>query len=174
MKRTVKNLILFGVMLVALGMVALTILHGYGIIGRSKGGIPGGNGEAGGMQGGFGGGGQMMGRPDDNGNSGGGDGEEIGEITLPDSGGQSGIQNDIQNDVQTPPQLPEGGFDGVQPGDLPNAGGAGNGSLGAHLAFASAWVFVFAFCLAWAIFSRCNQGKEKGQWQQAPASSGTN
>ena len=173
MKRTVKNLILFGVMLAALGMAALTVLHGYGIIGKRGDSIPGGNGAVDGMPGGFGGGGQMPGRPDDNGDSG-GDGEEIGEITLPDSGSQSGSRNDGRNDGQTPPQLPDGGFDGVQTGKLPNAGGAGSAWLGAHLAFASAWVFVFAFCLAWAILSRCNRGKEKGQWQQAPVSSGTN
>ena len=181
MKRTVKNLILFGVMLVALGMVALTVLHGYGIIGKSGDSIPGGNGAADGIPGGFPSDGQMPGRPDDNGNNGGEDGEEIGEITLPASGSLNDAQTppqapdgNGQGNGQTPPQLPSGGFDGVQPGNLPNAGGAGSGSLGAHLAFASVWVFVFAFCLAWAILSRCNRGKEKGQWQQAPASSGTN
>ena len=183
MKRTVKNLILFGVMLVALGMVALgmvalTVLHGYGITGARRDG----NGAAVGMPGG----GQMSQRPDGDGNRGdGGDGEVIGEITLPEAENQGNNPNGGQNfpqapdgngqgNGQTPPQMPGGGFDGMQPGNLPNAGGAGSGSLGAHLAFASAWIFVFAFCLVWAILSRCNRGKEKESWQQAPVSNGTN
>ena len=174
MKRPVKNLILFGVMLAALGMTALTVLHGYGIIGTRWDG----NGAAVGMPGS----GQMSQRPDGDGNRGdGGDGEVIGEITLPEAkiqgdnpdGGQN-LPQAPDGNGQTPPQMPGGGFDGAQPGGQPNAGAAGAGSLGAHLAFASAWIFVFAFCLAWAILSRCNRRKEKESWQQAPVSNGTN
>ena len=55
-------------------------------------------------------------------------------------------------------------------------GGAGNG---AHLAFATVWVFLFAFRLPWAILSRCNAEKSEkrggdGQWKSEPASNGTN
>ena len=72
------------------------------------------------------GGGQMPGRPGDNGSA---DGEEIGEVTLPDNGsgqdgaqtlpeqpsgaGQGGQAGQMgQENGQTPPDLPSGGFDG--------------------------------------------------------------
>ncbi len=181
MKRAVKNLVLFGVMLVSLGMVVLTVLHGYGVIGKRTDGMPG---DPSGITDGNFGGGQMPGRPGDNGSA---DGEEIGEVTLPDNGsGQDGAQTPPeqpsgagqggqagqmgQENGQTPPDLPSGGFDGGQPGSM----GTSGGSLGAHLAFASAWVFVFAFCLAWAIMSRCNREGRKAEWKPEPASSGTN
>ena len=87
MKRTTKNVFLFAAMFVAVGMLTLTLLHGYGVI-----------------------------------------------------------------------------------------GGAGNG---AHPAFATVWVFLLAFCLSWAILSRCNAEKSEkrggdGQWKSEPASNGTN
>ena len=41
MKRTVKNLVLFAVMIAALGMTVLTVLHGYGIVGGGGRDFPG-------------------------------------------------------------------------------------------------------------------------------------
>lgn len=186
MKRVMKNGILFAAMLVAVGMLTLTVLHGYGVIG--------GTGNDAVMGDGFPGGGsndsEGFRRP--GGNNPDGDGEEIGEVTLPDGGnpgnsGNSGNSGSApsdgngQNRDMTPPQMPDGnGF-----GGFANAGdgnkvptGAGD-SLGGHLAFAAVWVFLFAFCLSWAIYSRCNSeyaGRKGGdrQWKSEPASNGTN
>lgn len=38
--------------------------------------------------------------------------------------------------------------------------------LAGHLAFAVAWIFLFAFCLAWAIFSRLNATSGKSPAKQ--------
>ncbi|HBF15586.1 MAG TPA: hypothetical protein DDW30_07920 [Clostridiales bacterium] len=194
MKRVTKNVILFAAMAVAVGMLALTLLHGYGMIGGTGNGTVGAPSEglpSGGPNG------DGFGRPDgnNNGSNGGsnanGDGEEIGEVTLPDGGnsgnapsdnGQEGMTPpDGNGQGMTPPQMPNGGdFGGVD--NAGNGGkapaGTGNG-LGGHLAFATVWVFLFAFCLSWAIYSRCNSenaGRKggDGQWKSEPASSGTN
>ena len=188
MKRAIKNVILFAAMLVAVGMLTLTVLHGYGIIGGT------GNGAV--MGDGFPGGGpndsEGFGRPGGNnggnnaGNNADGDGEEIGEVTLPDGGssgnpGSAPSDGNGQNQDMTPPQMPDGngfgGFDNAGDGNKAPAG-AGD-SLGGHLAFAAVWVFLFAFCLSWAIYSRCNSeyaGRKGGdrQWKSEPASNGTN
>ena len=180
MKRAIKNVILFAAMLVAVGMLTLTVLHGYGIIGGT------GNGAV--MGEGFPGGGpndsEGFGRP--GWNNADGDGEEIGEVTLPD-GGSSGNSGSApsggngQNQDMTPPQMPGGnGFGGFANAGDGNKAPAGAGdSLGGHLAFAAVWVFLFAFCLSWAIYSRCNSetaGRKggDGQWKSEPASNGTN
>lgn len=99
MKRVMKNGILFAAMLVAVGMLTLTVLHGFG------------------------------------------------------------------------------GF--ANAGDGSKAPMGAGDSLGGHLAFAAVWVFLFAFCLSWAIYSRCNSeyaGRKGGdrQWKSEPASNGTN
>lgn len=162
MKRTVKNLVLFAVMIAAIGMTVLTVLHGYGVIGGSAGGKP----EMGDRD--FPGESGMPERPD-----GGNDGEEIGEIELPGGNAQVGQE-------QTPPELPDGGGQGQMP-ELPNGFGGGErgdgrnvtGSLGAHVAFAAVWIFLFAFCLVWAIVSGCNAERRKA-WKSEPVSSGTN
>ncbi len=202
MKRVMKNGILFAAMLVAVGMLTLTVLHGYGVIGGT------GNGAV--MGDGFPGGGsndsEGFGRPGGNnaGNNPDGDGEEIGEVTLPDDGisgnsGNSGNSGSApsdgngqnqdmtppygngQNRDMTPPQMPDGnGFDGfANAGDGNKAPMGAGDSLGGHLAFAAVWVFLFAFCLSWAIYSRCNSeyaGRKGGdrQWKSEPASNGTN
>lgn len=152
MKRTVKNLVLFAVMIAALGMTVLTVLHGYGVIGGSAGGTP----EMGDRD--FPGENGMPERPD-----GGSDGEEIGEIELPGGNAQGG-------QAQTPPEMPDGnGFGGGERGEGRNV----TDSLGAHVAFAAVWIFLFAFCLAWAIVSGCNAERRKA-WKSEPVSSGTN
>ena len=150
MKRTVKNLVLFAVMVAALGMTVLTVLHGYGVIGGSAGGKP----EMGDRD--FPGESGMPERPE-----GGNDGEEIGEIELPGGNAQQGQE-------QTPPELPDG-FGGGERGDGRNV----TDSLGAHVAFAAVWIFLFAFCLVWAIVSGCNAERRKA-WKSEPVSSGTN
>lgn len=150
MKRTVKNLVLFAVMVAALGMTVLTVLHGYGVIGGSAGGKP----EMGDRD--FPGESGMPERPD-----GGNGGEEIGEIELPGGNAQQGQE-------QTPPELPDG-FGGGERGDGRNV----TDSLGAHVAFAAVWIFLFAFCLVWAIVSGCNAERRKA-WKSEPVSSGTN
>ena len=191
MKRVMKNGILFAAMLVAVGMLTLTVLHGYGVIGGT------GNGAV--MGDGFPGGGsndsEGFRRPGGNnagnnaGNNPDGDGEEIGEVTLPDGGssGDSGNSGSApsdgngQNRDMTPPQMPDGnGFGGfANAGDGNKAPTGAGDSLGGHLAFAAVWVFLFAFCLSWAIYSRCNSeyaGRKGGdrQWKSEPASNGTN
>mgnify|MGYP006917412272 FL=1 len=62
-----------------------------------------------------------------------------------------------------------GGFGGGERGDGRNV----TGSLGAHVAFAAVWIFLFAFCLDWAIVSGCNAERRKA-WKSEPVSSGTN
>ena len=158
MKRTVKNLVLFAVMIAALGMTVLTVLHGYGIVGGGGRDFPG---ETG-----------MPERPD-----GGNDGEEIGEIALPGGNAQEG-------QAQTPPEMPDGNGQGQMPPEMPGGDGFGGGergegrnvtgSLGAHVAFAAVWIFLFAFCLAWAIVSGCNAERRRDAWKSEPVSSGTN
>lgn len=166
MKRTVKNLVLFAVMIAALGMTVLTVLHGYGVIGGSAGGTP----EMGDRD--FPGENGMPERPD-----GGSDGEEIGEIALPGRNAQGG-------QAQTPPEMPDGNGQGQMPPEMPDGNGFGGGergdgrnvtgSLGAHVAFAAVWIFLFAFCLAWAIVSGCNAERRRDTWKSEPVSSGTN
>ena len=203
MKRAIKNVILFAAMFVAVGMLTLTVLHGYGIIGGTGygavmgDGFPGGgpnDSEGFGRPGGNNGGNNAGNNPD-------GDGEEIGEVTLPDDGnlGNSGNSGSApsdgngqnqdmtppdgngQNQDMTPPQVPDGnGFGGFANAESGNKAPTGAGdSLGGHLAFAAVWVFLFAFCLSWAIYSRCNSetaGRKggDGQWKSEPASNGTN
>ena len=192
MKRVMKNGILFAAMLVAVGMLTLTVLHGYGIIGGTENGAVTGEGFPGGTPNDS----EGFGRP--GWNNADGDGEEIGEVTLPDGGssgnsesapsGGNGQNQDMtppdrngQNQDMTPPQVPDGngfgGFDNAESGNKAPTG-AGD-SLGGHLAFAAVWVFLFAFCLSWAIYSRCNSetaGRKGGdrQWKSEPASNGTN
>lgn len=48
MKRVMKNGILFAAMLVAVGMLTLTVLHGYGVIGGTGNGAVMGDGFPGG------------------------------------------------------------------------------------------------------------------------------
>lgn len=62
-----------------------------------------------------------------------------------------------------------GGFGGRERGDGRNV----TDSLGAHVAFAAVWIFLFAFCLVWAIVSGCNAERRKA-WKSEPVSSGTN
>ncbi len=193
MKRVTKNVILFAAMFVAVGMLTLTVLHGYGVIGGTGNGAISGDGFPGGGPNDS----EGFGRPDGNngGNNASGDGEEIGEVTLPDGGNSGSAPSDGngqnqdmtppdgngQNRDMTPPQMPDGngfgGFDNAEGGNKAPAG-AGN-SLGGHLAFAAVWMFLFAFCLSWAIYSRCNSehaGRKggDGQWKSEPASNGTN
>ena len=188
MKRVMKNGILFAAMLVAVGMLTLTVLHGYGIIGGTGNGAVMGDGFPGGAPNDS----EGFGRPGGNnaGNNGGnnpdGDGEEIGEVTLPDGGssgnpGSAPSDGNGQNQDMTPPQVPDGnGFGGFANAESGNKAPAGaDDSLGGHLALAAVWVFLFAFCLSWAIYSRCNSetaGRKGGdrQWKSEPASNGTN
>lgn len=184
MKRTTKNVFLFAGMFVAVGMLTLTLLHGYGVIGGAGNGAAPSEGFPGGGPSGF----EDFQRPNGNGeNDGAFDGEEIGEVTLPD-GANANNGNNGNNGAMTPPEM--GGNKGAamtppqMPNDVNNVGngnnlGNGRTGLGAHLAFATVWVFLFAFCLSWAILSRCNADKSEkrggdGQWKSEPASNGTN
>lgn len=178
MKRAMKNGILFAAMAVAVGMLTLTLLHGYGVIGGKGavgapvGRIPGvGPNDS-----------EGFGRPDgNNGENAGADGEEIGEVPLPDGGNENNPGAAGGMDGMGAPGESLGADGMPQKPDGEKFGGrqaAGN-DLGAHLAFATVWVFLFAFCLSWAIYSRCNseQAGRKGgdgQWKSEPASSGTN
>lgn len=170
MNRTMKNAALCGVMALSVVLIVLTVLHGYGVIGNAKRNFENladreNAGGFGGMPGDFGGGD--------------GDGEMIGDVELPDGGA------DLDQEMQMPGDLPSGGMPGdmtiggndpMGRGDgLQNAAMGAQGSLGGHVLFVAIWIFLFAFALAWLIFSRGNaQRKGAYAWNSGPASNGTN
>lgn len=156
-KRRGRIILPIGGAALSLLMIVLTVLHGYGVIGRFKVDSP--NGLPNELQGGI---------PSE-------DGELIGEAELPGGGQANGGQ---MNDGQIPPELPSGGMGDGQA--MPGGGFGGNGmgrgersggSLGGHLAFASVWCILFGFCLSWLIL---RHGKEGDGWTTEPAFGGTN
>lgn len=169
-KRHGRIILPIGGAVLSLVMIVLTVLHGYGVIGRR--GIDAPNGLPSELQGGMG---ESGGIPSE-------DGELIGEAELPSGGQANGGQ---MSDGQTPPELPSGGM-GDGPA-MPSGGGFGGngmedpngmgrdarngGSLGGHLAFASVWCILLGFCLSWLIL---RHGKEGDRWTTEPAFGGTN